>query len=553
MTAALDIAIYQASYDGLYWGRYPQGNKPGAPTGAAVAGVSLSGALTTGVKLASAAALAALAAGTLTGGAASFNPNYPRLGAARLQASFGASALQYGTAYTTWAAYLCLQVLGLNYDGGAASGPGFPSSNRNQYVQTLKSTNKTSGKVLQYQESSTVPTAAQSWPGFDAYIAARNWYQYAAGTSGTVVLNGSFKIPNESTYVPLDASGHIEQEYRALYTHDNLVSGSGANHTFASALDAAPSIDGIYWDDTWYSPIQNCDPQRTGATQAMQNVFENNGTTVQNLAEQWRAGQKRKFAILDILMPGNFHYANCNAVSILLEFGGQTGVDAALANPQQWAGSFWQLLDGFEVQLFFGWGFFEGSTPFATMMKIYRLAMAICRGPKLVMLDIGGGSTVNNLTADGKAPLTWSGQNAVTFTAPYVGMRYYITFTLMGSGVLDCDGEINSTNLNLLVFDEWGNNTAQYPSGFEGQPVDPVQTAAKYGNGIWERRFFNPVTGQFFRAVMNPRGNGAQTYNPGVTLFKMRGVQNPSYNNAASFTTLVMADPDGGIFCESPQ
>lgn len=482
-----------------------------------------------------------------------FNPNYPRLAAGRLQASTGASALQYGPAYTDWASYRCIQVLGLNYDGGAASGPGFPNSNRNQYVQTLKSTNKTGGLVTQYQESSTVPTVAQAWPAFDPYISAHNWYQYAAGTSGTVVLNGSFKIPNESTYVPLDAAGHIEQEYRALYTYANLVSGSGALHSFASVLDAAPSIDGIYWDDTWYSPIQNCDPQRTGTTQAMQSVCQNQGTAVENLAEQWRAGQKKKFDLLDILIPGNFHFANFNGVSILVEFGGAGGVTTALANPQQWAGSFWQLFHGFEIQLFFGWGFFEGITPFATMMNCYQLAMAICRGPKLILLDIGGGSTVNNLTADGRAPQTWSGQNAATFTAPYVGMRYYTAFTAMGSGCLGCDGEINNTNNNLLRFDEWGDNTAQYPSGFNGQPVDPVQTAKKYSNGIWERRFFNPVSNQFFRAVMNPRGNGVQTYNPGVTLFKMRGVQNPSYNNAASFTTLAMADPDGGIFCESPQ
>ena len=482
-----------------------------------------------------------------------FNPNYPRLGAARLQSSTGASSLQYGTAYTNWAAYRCLQAIGLDYDGGAASGPGFPGSNRGTYVQTLQSSNLAGGLVLQYQESSIIASAAQAWPGFQAYITAQNWAQYVAGTSGTIAQNGSYPMPNESTYVTLDSAGHIEQEYRALYTYDNVVAGSGPYHSFASTLDAAPTIDGIYWDDTWYSPIQDCDPQRTGITQTMHSVYQNNGTAIQNIAEQWRAGQKRKFVLLDSLMPGNFHYANFNGVNICAEFGGPTGISAALANPQQWSGSFWQLFDGFEIQLFFGWGFFEGSYNFATMMNCYQLGMAICRGPKLILLDIGGGSTANNLQSDGRAPLTWSGQNVSTYTAAYVGMRYYTAFTLMGSGCLGCDGEINNTNNNLLTFDEWGDNTAQYPSGFMGQPVDPVQTAAAYGNGIWERRFYSSATNQYFRAVMNPRGNGAQTYSPGVTLYKMRGVQNSSYNNAASFTTLSMADPDGGIFCESPQ
>lgn len=493
----------------------------------------------------------------LVAGSGSFNPNYPRLAAGRLQASFGASALQYNSAFSTWAAARCIVLLGLNYNGGAASGPGFPGSNRDAYAQSLKANTKVPGGcwVLQYTEPSQIITTS-AWPGYSAYMNAQNWPQYIAGTSGSLAMNGSYNFPNQSTYVPLDSAGHIASEYTAEYMLDNLVLGSGPYHSFSTTLDAAPHCDGIYWDDTWYSPIVNCDVNRDGATDSVQSVIANNGTAIQNIAEQWRAGIKRRFARIDALWPNNVHAANAWGPAYVLEFGGSSGISAALANPQQWAGSFWQLFDTGEIQFFFGWGFIEGIYNFQTLMNTYQLGMAIMRGPKIVNLDCGvqnNGTTSNGaLRADGSGPLTWSGASPATYTAAYVYMRYITAFTLMGSGALSCDTPGN-TDTGLLTFDEWGDNTAQYPPGYLGQPVQPVQTAAAYGNGIWERRFYNSVSNQYFRAVMNPRGNGAQTYNPGVTLYKMRGVQNPSYNNAASFTTLSMADPDGGIFCESPQ
>jgi hypothetical protein len=68
----IEIAIYRPSYDGQFWGRYPNGDKPGpsmfANASAAVAGVAN---LSTQIRMQIAAAIAVAAAATLSGGSAS--------------------------------------------------------------------------------------------------------------------------------------------------------------------------------------------------------------------------------------------------------------------------------------------------------------------------------------------------------------------------------------------------------------------------------------------------------------------------------------------------
>jgi hypothetical protein len=65
--ARIEIAIYDPSSDGQYWGRWPLGNKPPF-SGAATVGAAVTGALTTGVKFAAGASSTVSASGTLTNG-----------------------------------------------------------------------------------------------------------------------------------------------------------------------------------------------------------------------------------------------------------------------------------------------------------------------------------------------------------------------------------------------------------------------------------------------------------------------------------------------------
>lgn len=63
----VDVAIYKPSYDGQYWGRYPNGDKP-QMAGAVSIAAAVSGALSTGIKMAGGAAAAVAASGALTTG-----------------------------------------------------------------------------------------------------------------------------------------------------------------------------------------------------------------------------------------------------------------------------------------------------------------------------------------------------------------------------------------------------------------------------------------------------------------------------------------------------
>jgi hypothetical protein len=66
--ARIEISIPRASSDGLYWGRYPNGDHPGGLAGSAGAGISAAGILTTGSRVAGAASVGSAASATLTGG-----------------------------------------------------------------------------------------------------------------------------------------------------------------------------------------------------------------------------------------------------------------------------------------------------------------------------------------------------------------------------------------------------------------------------------------------------------------------------------------------------
>lgn len=63
----VDIALYRRSSDGLYWGRYPNGDKPPGMTASAAAAFSAAGLFTNKIRLSVAAAAAAQASATLAG------------------------------------------------------------------------------------------------------------------------------------------------------------------------------------------------------------------------------------------------------------------------------------------------------------------------------------------------------------------------------------------------------------------------------------------------------------------------------------------------------
>lgn len=64
--ARIEISIPSASYDGQFWGRYPQGDKPSGLTGPAAVAVSAAGTLRVGTRFTGAASVSSSATGILT-------------------------------------------------------------------------------------------------------------------------------------------------------------------------------------------------------------------------------------------------------------------------------------------------------------------------------------------------------------------------------------------------------------------------------------------------------------------------------------------------------
>jgi hypothetical protein len=480
-----------------------------------------------------------------TGGWSLFNPAYPRNGSARITSSVGHPI--YNTAFLNWAKTNQIFVtMGGNYVG---SQPGTWPTTKDAYVQSLLAAGIPI--VLQYFDPSIYnPSDPDSIrPNWNSHINNNNWELYLSGISGTkasYIGNTATALnPNWSEFVPNDTSGVAGSStdkhgnFAAKWWKGQYYDGLGPYASPSPSQYCSASLSGMYADDQWgmYWPFATpADIQRAG-TAAQFTSANYTGA----IGQSWRQGGVRMVNQILADIPGAFVFCNQNYVDRANAYG-LSFTDPTQHKPIN------GVYHGMQLQRYLG-GSVEQFYPFANVMGGYQLLMALCKAPQLCMVDIA------YLNADGSGPLTWNANGTpATNTAPYVFMRYCTAFILMGTGFQSHDGFTQYTDQNLLNFDEWGGNTAQYPKGFMGLPVGgAIQTTAKYGNGIWEQRFFNASTGQFYRAVMNPRGNGAQTYNPGVTLFKMRGPQNPIYNNANSFTTLAMASPDGGIFCESAQ
>jgi hypothetical protein len=73
-----------------------------------------------------------------------------------------------------------------------------------------------------------------------------------------------------------------------------------------------------------------------------------------------------------------------------------------------------------------------------------------------------------------------------------------------------------------------------------GEPTTPPPTAA-WQKGVWRRDYTNRI------ALVNPKGNGAQTVQLGGTFVKLSGAQDPAVNNGQKVTAVTLADRDGLI------
>lgn len=204
-----------------------------------------------------------------------------------------------------------------------------------------------------------------------------------------------------------------------------------------------------------------------------------------------RQGEAQYVKDLVSLMPGKLQMAN------LSDFGG----DAAVFPELQGAfnGGFMEGLIGFSwsPETWGGW---------TEMMKQYRKEMSATTAPQLNMFAQIGSVT------------------------DYQSMRYGLTSCLMDNAYYT----FNSTSAynDLPWFDEYNANLGVATSS-------PATTA--WQKGVFRRDFQNGI------ALVNPKGNGAQTVTLEAPYVKLTGSQAPSINNGQTVTTVTLQDRDGII------
>jgi hypothetical protein len=182
------------------------------------------------------------------------------------------------------------------------------------------------------------------------------------------------------------------------------------------------------------------------------------------------------------------------------------------------------------------------------LLANYYQGMDFCLAPKLVGLGIKLPST------DGTQTASWpvgAGTTAVTVTTgtafEYQLMRYGLCTILLDDGYF-APGVGGYNWAIVRWYDEYGDDSlaqVNFRRGYLGTPLTTRPTTP-YWNvgpmGVWMRQFTNGI------AVINPRGNGAQTITLPRQYQALIGTQQPLINNGGLVSTFTIPDGDGRIF-----
>lgn len=179
------------------------------------------------------------------------------------------------------------------------------------------------------------------------------------------------------------------------------------------------------------------------------------------------------------------------------------------------------------------------------LLANYYQGMDFCVGPKRVVL----GARLPSASA----PSSWvngGGSTLVSVTygsaLEYQEMRYGLCTALLDDGYFGV-GTSGYDWAGPRWYDEFGDDSltqVNVKRGYLGVGLTTRPTSATWAQGtmgVWSRAFTNGI------AIVNPRGNGAQTVALGGTYKALQGTQQPSINNGAYVTSVSLADGDGRI------
>lgn len=197
-----------------------------------------------------------------------------------------------------------------------------------------------------------------------------------------------------------------------------------------------------------------------------------------------------------------------------------------------------------------------GNTTYASgwpnLLANYYQGMDFCLSPKLVGLGAKLPATDGSQTASWPVGAGTTLSTVSTGTAlEYQLMRYSLCTTLLDDGYYAA-GVTGYDWSKVRWYDEYGDDSlaqVNVKRGYLGaaltaRPNSP--TWAQGTLGVWSRSFANGM------AIVNPRGNGAQTVTLPMAMKKLAGTQQPSINNGAVVTSVSLLDGDGIVLVTAP-
>jgi len=251
-----------------------------------------------------------------------------------------------------------------------------------------------------------------------------------------------------------------------------------------------PSLAGVCTDNIFLKPRVDADWNRDGVTDSQTDPV---------VGQWYRAGYQYYFQHQKALLPGKLQIGN------IAEWGDPAG-DLTL---------YQGMLNGgvMEGMIGYSWSLETWAT-WQYMMASYRRTMSALAEPRLAIFGQVGATTTD-----------------------YQSVRYGLTSTLMDDGYY----QFNTTGAgggDAPYFDEYDNGgagTGYLGAALAGPSLTPWQ------NGVYRRDFAGGI------ALVNPRGNGAQTVTLNGTFRHLTGIQDRGVNDGSLVTSVTLQDRDGVI------
>jgi hypothetical protein len=443
-----------------------------------------------------------------------YDPDFPRLGLAAIGGD-----QTYPSA--NWSTYAKFHVVVIN--GSYEIWADARAYTREDVVTGIHDASSIGTKVFQYVDFNEIsPTGGGFDPNdpgsFFHVVGNNNWWLYQQGSSGATVpspFSSDLTLVNMTHFAPPNpGTGFYPYQAAAQYARDMFISGTGLHPG-----NAAPSLDGIYLDNTFALPRNDGgDWNRDGVSDSRMDP------TVQ----QWlRTGELDFFTEMASLAPDKMCIGNIGSWPQL----STTDPNAVAPLNNVLSGGFLEAMMGasFSVETFPG---------FNQAMAYYLYLIATTIGSRLVMVN--------------HEKLRSNGSDAYDAT-PYRAMRYGLCTALMNDGYYAGDG-VNGhsgTLSDILWFDEY--DAGGLRQGYLVKPtlnsLGAAQTSARWAYGplgVWARNFSGGI------AIVNPKGNGSQTLSlqdlGGPAWKKIKGTQDPTTNNGQDVDgSITLADRDGII------